>query len=122
MSESHAINAFHSKRAKLSGELIELAMQLRAVTYRIRSVVDALGLFGFDGDPNDTPARRKRGWIFRRGQLKRMVLAALRESSGDPITNREIPALFIQHMGWDAADDDELHSLITGKVKDVRKR
>jgi hypothetical protein len=104
----------------LSGELIELEKQRRAVASRIRSVDDALKLFGFEGDPNDIPARRKRGWIFRRGQLKRMVLAALRESSG-PITNREIAASVIHQMGWDA-EDEELHGLITGKVKDVRKR
>lgn len=121
MSESHAISALKRKRAELAGELTELDKQRRALASRIKCVDETLRLFGFQDDPNEIPARRKRGWIFRRGQLRRMVLAALREAAGAPITNGEIAASVIQQMGWDA-DDDELHGLITGKVKDVRKR
>jgi len=120
MSESHAISALRRKRAELSGELIGLEKQRRALAARINHVDEALKLFGFKGDPNDIPARRKRGWMFKRGQLKRMVLVILRESPR-ALENRDIAAIVVRNMGWDSSDD-ELQALIAGKVKDVRKR
>lgn len=120
MSESHAISALRRKRAELSGELVELETRRRALSTKISHVDETLKLMGFEGNPNDIPARRKRGWIFKRGQLQRIVFSVLRDAEG-PIQNREIAAQVIYSMGWDT-QDEELEALIAGKVKDVRKR
>ena len=83
MSESHAISALRRKRAELSGELVELEKQRKAIVSRINHADETLRLFGFQGDPNDIPARMKCPRLFRRGQLQRMVFAAIRDDRCD---------------------------------------
>ncbi|MCA8895275.1 MAG: hypothetical protein KDA48_08455 [Amphiplicatus sp.] len=117
---SHAIGALKRKRAELSGELAELEKQRRAICNRINHVDETLRLFGYQGDPKDIPAKRRKRWLFKRGHLQRRVYALLREASG-PIGNREMAAVIIRELGWDT-EDGELLGLIAGKVKDVRKR
>jgi len=81
MNESHAVSALRKKRAELSGELIEVEKQRRALANKVNHVDEALKLNGFEGDPRDIPARRKRGWIFRRSQLQQMVFSAMRDAA-----------------------------------------
>jgi hypothetical protein len=120
MSESHAISALRRKRAELSGELVELEKQRKAIVSRINHADETLRLFGFQGDPNDIPARMKCPRLFRRGQLQRMVFAAIREH-GETVKAGEIARTIIAQMGWNA-EDEQLRGLIVDKVKDVWKR
>lgn len=120
MSESHAISALKRKRAELAGELLDLEKRRRAITCKIRHGDEALKLMGFSGDPKDMPARRYSRRLFPHGELQRIVFAALRESGGS-ISNAKIAALIVRQMGWDTGDE-ELRSLVAGKVKDARKR
>jgi len=120
MNESHAVSALRKIRAELSGELVELEKHRRVLAGKINHVDQTLKLLGFTGDPKDIPPRRKRGWIFRRGQLQQMVYGVLREAE-NPIKNAEIATHIIREMNWDV-DDGELRALIADKVKDVRKR
>ena len=78
-----------------------------------------LRLFCYRGDPAHIKPRRKRNWMFRRGELQRMVLDIEREADG-PLHKEEIALEVLRRKGW-ASDPDLLES-VADKVKDVRKR
>jgi hypothetical protein len=121
MAESHVISALVTKRAKLSGDIVKLDKQVRAVRARIAQVDGCLRLFGYEGDPRDiSPIKTKGVHLLRRGRLQRTVLDITREAAA-PLTNRAIAVELISRMGW-AADDGELLDRVTAKVKDVTKR
>lgn len=121
MENEHAISALKRKRAELAGDLIGLDKQRPSVCQRIAHVDATLRLFGYQGDPKDIPAKATaKPRMFQRGELQRMVGAALRESGGKAKTG-EIARAIIARMGWNTGDT-ELQTLIAGKVKDVRKR
>ncbi len=58
--------------------------------------------------------------MFRRGELKRTVLAILRTADGH-LSNPEKAKRVIEMKGWDAADVGLARS-VAEKIKDVRKR
>jgi hypothetical protein len=58
--------------------------------------------------------------MFKRGELQRAVMDALRAADG-PLTNAEIAEHVIRAKGWNAADAP-LVDAVAETVKDVRKR
>lgn len=66
-----------------------------------------------------TLPRRKNRWMFKRGELKRAVLAAIRGASG-PLSNADIAEQVI--IGKDWAITPTLIDTVADKIKDVRKR
>ena len=119
MSESLAVRQLKKKSGELRADLIQLNMQRRAVQRHISRIDDAIRIL--DGrQVAPIPHGRKRRWLFRRGELQRLVFRVLREAGND-ISNRDIALAIISQMDWDTRDE-ELVSLIRGKVKDVRRR
>ena len=68
MTEPHVITALVAKRAELSGELAKLDERRAALKAHMANLDAVLRLFCYAGDPSKIKPRRKRNWIFRRGE------------------------------------------------------
>ncbi len=74
MAEFLVVTDLVNKRAELSGELGMLDERWTALKAHIVDLVAVMRLFRYAGDPAKIKTRRKRNWIFKRGELQRMVL------------------------------------------------
>ncbi len=119
MAEPHVVTALVAKRAELSGELARLDERRAAIKAHIAHIDAVLRLFCYAGDPAKIKPRRKRNWIFRRGELARMVHDIEREAT-KPLHRDDIAAEILVRKGW--ARDPDLLETVADKVKDVRKR
>lgn len=119
MTEPHVVSALKTKRAELSGEIQRLEERRAALREHLAHVDAVLRLFCYAGDPGAIKPRRKRNWMFRRGELQRMVLNIERAATG-PLSKEDIAIEVMSRKGWSA--DPELLETIAEKVKDVRKR
>jgi hypothetical protein len=119
MAEPHVVTALVAKRAELSGDLERLDERRAAVKAHIANIDAVLRLFRYSGDPAKIKPRRKRNWMFRRGELARMVHDIEREANR-PLHKDDIAREIMTRKGW--AHDPELLDTIADKVKDVRKR
>ena len=81
---------------------------------------NTLRIFGYDGDPADIKPVRPYRAMFRRGELRRAILAVLRTANG-PMSNADIAGRVVEMKGWDAADMALARS-VAEKIRDVRKR
>ena len=73
----------------------------------------------YTGDPAKIRPRRKRNWIFRRGELARLVHDIEREAT-KPLHRDDVALEILNHKGWTC--DPDLLETVAEKVKDVRKR
>jgi hypothetical protein len=118
MEHGHAVEALRRKRTQYCAKLTVLNHDRRALVDSIQKVDDALRLFGVD--PGKPAEAKPRLWMFRRGELTRMVATIEREAGG-AATSREIAAAIIARMEWDARDR-KLLTMVAAKVTDVRAR
>lgn len=119
MAEPHVVTALVAKRAELSGEIEKLDERRAALKAHIVNLDAVLRLFRYAGDPAKIKPRRKRNWIFRRGELQRMVLDIEREAT-KPLHKDDIALEVLSRKGW--AHDPDLLETVAEKVTDVRKR
>jgi len=119
MAEPHVVSALVAKRAELSGEIGRLDERRIALKAHIANLDAVLRLFCYAGDPAKIKPRRKRNWMFRRGELQRMVFDIEREASG-PLHKDDIASEILTRKGW--VHDPDLLETVADKVKDVRKR
>lgn len=119
MAEPHVITALVAKRAELSGEVEKLDDRRAALKTHISNIDAVLRLFRYNSDPAQIKSKRKRNWMFRRGELQRLVSDIERTASRPPQKD-EIALEIMDIKGW--AHDPELVETIADKVKDVRKR
>lgn len=118
MADSHVITGLKARRASIAAEIDELERKRRQLLTNLRHVDGALKVVGFEGDVEAIPARRKRRYMFRRGQLRRFVYAAEREHGPD-ISSQAIASIILKEMGW--ADEPELLEKIALKVRQARR-
>ncbi len=119
MAEPHVVTALVAKRAELSGELARLDERRAAIKAHIAHIDAVLRLFCYAGDPAKIKPRRKRSWIFRRGELARMVHDIERQATKS-LGKEDIAAEVLARKGW--AHDPDLLETVADKVKDLRKR
>ena len=119
MAEPHVVSALVAKRAELSGEIERIDERRLALKAHISHIDAVLRLWSYGGDPAKIRPRRKRNWMFRRGELARMVMDIEREAD-KPLHKDEIAAQILERKGW--AHDPDLLESVADKVKDVRKR
>ena len=119
MAESHVISALKTKRAELSGEIQKLDERRAALREHIHHIDAVLRLFCYAGDPAQIKPKRKKQWMFRRGELMRMVLDIEREATG-PLHKEQIALEVIKLKAW--TPNPDLVEMVADKVKDVRKR
>lgn len=117
MAERHVITGLKTRRASIAAEIDDLERQRQRLLLALRHVDAVLAIEGFDGDKEAIQGKRKRRFMFRRGQLTRLVMAAERKHGAD-LTHREIAIIVIRKMGWKA--DAELSSKITASVCHAR--
>jgi hypothetical protein len=117
MADPHVITGLKARRASITAELDELERKRRQLLTNLRHVDGALKVVGYEGDPEAIPDRRKRRFMFRRGQLRRFVYAAEREH-GPGISNRAIASIILKEMGW--TEEPELLALMDMKVRNAR--
>jgi hypothetical protein len=89
MGEPHVISALKRKRAVISGELAEAEKRCQRMRDYLSALDNTLRLFGYDGDPATIKPVRPHRTMFRRGDLQRAVLDALRAAEG-PVSNQVI--------------------------------
>jgi anti-sigma factor RsiW len=119
MAKSHAVRTLEKKRAHLKADLARCDM-VRARTLESLAHVEAtLALFR-EAKHREAPTGPFRRWLFRHGELKRLILSIEREAS-EPLTHRQIARAIIARMGWDT-EDRELVTVIAEKVKGSRRR
>lgn len=118
MATSNTVRTLEKKRADLRADLAHLAM-LREKTLAGLAHVEATLALLREAKQRGAPSGFQRRWLFRRGELKRLILAVEREAAG-PLTHREIARAIIARMNWDR-DDGELRSMIAVKVKASRR-
>ena len=119
MAEPHVISALKTKRAELSGEMQKLDERRIALKAHIANIDAVLRLFCYAGDPAKIKPKRKKQWLFRRGELKRMVLDIEREAK-EPLHKEQIALEVLNRKGWNL--DPDLLETVADRVKDVRKR
>ena len=118
MSKPHAIRALEKRRAALKVEMGRLDMLRAKAAENVRHIDATLALLR-DAKRCGAPCGPQRRWLFRRGELRRMILAIERER-GEPLTPRDMARAIIARMNWDR-DDGELFSLLTMKVRNARR-
>ena len=119
MTEPHVVTALVAKRAELSGELGGLDERRAAIKAHITNLDAVLRLFCYAGDPAKIKPRRKRNWMFKRGELQRMVRDIERQAA-KPLHKDDFALEILDRKGW--AHDPNLLETVAEKVKDVRKR
>ena len=119
MAEPHVVTALVAKRGELSGELQKLEERRLAIKAHIANVDAVLRLLCYAGDPAKIKPKRKRNWLFGRGELQRMVLDIEREADG-PLHKEEIALKVLDLKGW--KHDPDLVETVADKIKDVKKR
>lgn len=119
MPTSNAVRTLEKKRADLKADLAHLAM-LREKTLAGLAHVEATLAILREAKQRGAPSGFQRRWLFKRGELKRLIMAVEREAAG-PLTHREVARAIIARSRWNQAND-QLLAQITAKVKDARKR
>lgn len=119
MAEPHVITALVAKRAELSGELGKLNERRAAIKEHLAHVDAVLRLFRYEGDPSLIKPKRKNNWLFRRGELARMVADIEREAVR-PLHKEDVAAEIVRRKGW--AADPDLVETVADRVKDAKKR
>lgn len=114
----HVTSGLKTKRAELSGLIIECEKHRAALRETLDIIDAALRQFAYAGDPADIKSRRKNRWMFKRGELKRAVLAALRAADG-PLSNAYITEQVITWREW--VSTPALVDTVADMIKDVRK-
>ncbi len=117
MAESHVITGLKTRRASIAAEIDDLERQRQRLLLALRHVDAVLELEGFAGDCEAIQGKRKRRFMFRRGQLSRLVRTVEHEHGAD-LTNREVAMIIIRRMGWEAGT--ELIGKITVSVRNAR--
>ncbi len=118
MAKSHAMRTLEKKRADLKADLAHVDM-MRDRTLASLAHIEATLAILREAKERGAPSGYQRRWLFRRGELKRLILAAEREATG-PLTHREVARAIIARMGWDR-EDRELAVMMAEKVKAGRR-
>jgi len=118
MAKSQAMRTLEKKRADLKADLAHVDM-MRDRTLASLAHIEATLAILREAKERGAPSGYQRRWLFRRGELKRLILAAEREATG-PLTHREVARAIIARMGWDR-EDRELAVMMAEKVKAGRR-
>ena len=119
MAEPHVISALVAKQAVLAGERDQLDRRRDALQAHIDHIDGTLRLFAYPGDPAKIETKRPYRWIFRRGELRRLVSDIERTAPG-PLHTEAIAIAITNRKGWGATP--ELVESIAGRIKQARRR
>ncbi len=115
MSETHVISALVSKRAELSGMMLDLDLRKAALKSQINHIDHSLAIFGYKDAPRDIRPVVPKVFRFERRELPRLM----KQFAIEGVTNRDVALEIIAHKGWDA-DDRDLVAKVTESVKSAK--
>jgi hypothetical protein len=107
MGDPHVISALREKRARVSAIVAKLERQLDQHRADLAHIHGVLRLFEPDHDPEAIKPKRtyaKRTRYFARNELSRLILGALRDADGKPLSTDEIAGQALAAKGFEAAD------------------
>lgn len=118
MADPHVISALERKRSELSGDLLKLDKQRLTVKARIAHIDAAMREFGYNRDPSQIAPRVRHARLFKRNELKLLVMEYLRTNGDAPAL--EIACYVCERKGWDVSDR-ELVDRIARSAKASRR-
>jgi hypothetical protein len=107
MADPHVISALREKRALVAGLIEKLERKLEQHRADLTHIDGVLRLFQPDRDPGEIKPKRtyaRRTRYFAKGELSRLVLEALRDAYGKPLSTDDLAGQIITAKGFDAAD------------------
>jgi hypothetical protein len=110
MSKTHVISALVTKRAMLTGQMLDLDRRKAALRVQVHHIDHSLAIFGYKDAPRAIRPVAPKVYRFDRRELGRLLA---RFTVG---TNREIALAIIVHKEWDIGD-----RVLVGKVADSVK-
>jgi hypothetical protein len=115
MSETHVISALITKRAELSGMMIDLERRKAALKSQLHHIDHSLAIFGYKDAPRYIRPVVPKVYRFERRELPRLM----RQFAIEGMANREIALAIIAHKGWNV-DDRDLVAKVTDSVKSAK--
>jgi hypothetical protein len=105
MSE-HVIPVLRSKRAEISGHILELEKRVTRLRADLANIDAAIRILSPGAEPGTIPPKRayKRTQYFARNELSRLALDILRKAQG-PLAAREIAVAIMKAKGLRMGDD-----------------
>jgi hypothetical protein len=99
----YALRALKDRRAEIAGEICQLKIQLKTRKLQLVYIDASILLLDPSVDLDKLPAKRtiKHVRLFKRGELGRLILGALREANGGPLGTHDITAAVIDKVGFD---------------------
>lgn len=116
MATTHAMTALEKKAADLRADLAHLDMLRRRTLEGLAHIEATLALLQA-AKKGGAPNGFQRRWLFRRGELKRLILEIECEAGERP-TARATARVIIARRGWDASDR-RLENLLAMKVRNA---
>ena len=107
MADPHVISALREKRALVAGLIAKLERKLEQHRADLTHIDGVLRLFQPERDPGEIKPKRtyaRRTRYFAKGELSRLVLEALRDARGKPLSTDDMAGQIIAAKGFDAAD------------------
>lgn len=120
----YALAALKNKRAHLASEIVQAERHLRHLRESLVHVDATLALLDPSISPESIPnARpRKRVKLFRQGELGRMIVDALRNASGTPMTVQEITSVVLAAGGHGEEARPALMPRVRGNLAYLKSR
>jgi hypothetical protein len=122
MTEKHVVSALRLKRAEISGHIHDLEKRIARQRANLANLDATIKLFSPGANPDAIPPKRayRRTRYFAHNELSRLVMTALRTSSG-PLTSAEIAAAVMQAKGM-PPDDTAFKEIVAVRALTVLRR
>ncbi len=119
MGDPYPIVVLKRKRDELSGEILRHKERLKAAQADLEHIDHVLRIMGYDKGPSLIQPIKKSIWLFKRGELKRLILDIQRKA-GRPLSNREFSIEVIHRKGRE--NTAPIQRVMDKKVRGARRR
>lgn len=115
MSETHVISALVTKRAELSGMMLDHDRRKAALRAQMNHIDHSLAIFGYKDPPRAIRPIPPKVYRFERRELPRLM----RQFALPGVENRDVAMAIIANKGWDVGDRD-LVAKVADSVKSAK--
>jgi hypothetical protein len=122
--DRYALSALRKKRAELASEIVHLERQLRHRRDALGHVDATLRLLDPSVNTKEIPNKRypKRVRLFRQGELGRLILGALRDGNGQPVTTAAVVTAILKAGGHGEAARTALAPRVRSNLAYLERR
>jgi len=120
----YAISALKNKRATLAAEIVQLESQIKARKHSLEHVDACLRLLDPSVDVDAIPNKRvaKHINLFRQGELGRLVLGALRNAHGKPLSTADVVDVVVADGGYGDAARAAMRARVRSNLAYLERR